>query len=118
MLINATKNCVENLIAKGIHGSNIAILIPTVVLGMVHFQSVKKDCACQVDASSSSSETWFESFMAYIYMTETELDAVLTESEDDNFLFDPIDCVVQAINVLTGRNALYRCCRLIYKPKV
>ena len=30
-------------------------------------------------------------------MTETELDAILTESEDDKFLFDPIYCAVQAI---------------------
>jgi len=30
-------------------------------------------------------------------MTETKLDAILTESEDDHFLFDSIDCVVQAI---------------------
>jgi len=96
MSAKATKNCVENLIAKGIQSSNIAVLIPTVVLDTAHLQSIKKDGACQADASSSSSENWFESFMAYMDMTETELDAILTESEDDSFLFDSIVCV-QAI---------------------
>jgi len=52
MSVKATKNCVETLIAKGIQSSNIAVLTPTVVLDMDHLQSVKKDCACQVDASS------------------------------------------------------------------
>jgi len=30
-------------------------------------------------------------------MTEAELDAILTESEDDILLFDQLDCVLQAI---------------------
>jgi len=30
-------------------------------------------------------------------MTEAELDAILIESEDDNSLFDQIDCVLQAV---------------------
>jgi len=30
-------------------------------------------------------------------VTEVELDAILTESEDDKFLFGQIDCVLQAI---------------------
>jgi len=97
MAVKATKNCLENFIAKGIQSSNIAVLTPTVVLDIDHLQSVKKDCACQVDASSSSSENWFKSFMAYMDMTETELETKLTESEDDTLFFDPIDCVVQTI---------------------
>jgi len=31
-------------------------------------------------------------------MTETELDTLLAESEEDNLLSDPIDFIVQAIN--------------------
>jgi len=31
-------------------------------------------------------------------MTEAELDVMLTESEEDNLLPNPIDCIVQAIN--------------------
>jgi len=100
MSVKATKNCVENVIAKGIYASNIVVLTPTVVLDTVHLQSAKKDCACQVDVSSAGSEDWFESFLADIDVTENELDAILIESEDDNFLFDPIDCVVQAIKVM------------------
>ena len=75
-------------------------MTPTVILDTAYLQSFKIDCACQVDASSSNSEDWFESFLAYIDVTETELDAILIESEDDNFLFDQIDCVVQAIKAM------------------
>jgi len=88
------------LIAKGINASNIVVLTPTVVLDTTYLQSFKIDCACQVDVSNSSSENWFESFLEYIDVTETELDAILTESEDDNFSFDQIDCVVQAIKAM------------------
>ena len=35
--------------------------------------------------------------MTCMDLTETELDAILTESDEDNFLFESIDCVVQAI---------------------
>ena len=97
MSVKATANCVENLIAKGINASNIAVLTPTVVLDTAYLQSFKKDRACQVDVSSSSSEDWFESFLEYIDVTKNELDAILTESEDENCLFDQIDCEVQAI---------------------
>ena len=31
-------------------------------------------------------------------MTEAEVDTMLTESEDDNLLPHPIDCIMQAIN--------------------
>jgi len=31
-------------------------------------------------------------------VTEADLDTILTESEEDNLLPDPIDCIVQAIN--------------------
>ena len=95
--IKATKYCVENLIAKSIRASNIAVLIPSVILDTVHLQGFEVHCACQVDISSSSSKDWFEIFLEFIDVTEAELDAMLTESEDDNLLFDQIDCVLQAI---------------------
>ena len=44
MTIKATKNCVENLIAKGIGASSIAVLIPTVVLDTAHLQGIEVDC--------------------------------------------------------------------------
>ena len=67
------------------------------MLSTVHLQSAKKDCAFQVDVSSADSEGWFGSFLTDIDMTQNELDAMLIESEEDNFLFGPIDCIVQAI---------------------
>jgi len=33
-------------------------------------------------------------------VTQAELDAIMTESEEDNLFPDPIDCIVQAINSL------------------
>ena len=36
-------------------------------------------------------------FWEYIDVTEAELDAILTMSEDDNLLFGQMDCVLQAI---------------------
>jgi len=88
------------LIAKGIHGSKIAVLTPIVVLDTVHLQNTKKDCACQADVLSADSEDCFGNFLTEIDVTEKELDAFLTESEDDNFLFGPIECVIQAIKVM------------------
>jgi len=62
MSIKATKNCVENLIAKGINASNIVVLTLAVVFDTVHLQSFRANCACQVDVLSSRSEDWFEIF--------------------------------------------------------
>jgi len=98
MSVRATKNCVENLTAKGINASNIVVLTPTVVLDTIHLQSSRIDCACQVGVSSLCSENWFESALECIDMIEAELDAILTESEEDNLLFDQIDYIEQAIN--------------------
>jgi len=101
MSVKATKSCVENLMAKGISAANIVVLVnfvPTVVLDTVHLQSSRVDCACQVGASSLCSENWFESVLECIDMTEAEPDALLTESEEDNLLFDRIEYIVQAIN--------------------
>jgi len=94
MSVKATENCVKNLIAKGIHGSKIALLTSMVVLDTVHLQSPRVDCACQVDVSSSCSKNWFESVLECIDITETELEIISTATEDDNLLFDPIDCTV------------------------
>ena len=95
-------------------------MTPTVILDTAYLQSFKIDCACQVDASSSNSEDWSESFLAYIDVTETELDAILIESEDDNFLFDQIDCVVQAIKAMrfTWPQCPVQRLQTFYKPKV
>jgi len=98
MLVKATENCVESSMAKGINAADIAVLNPTVTLDTVYLQSSKTDCACQVDTLSSSSENWFESFLECMDVTEAEIDTMLTESEEDNLLPDPVDCIVQAIN--------------------
>jgi len=100
MSVKATKSCVENLIAKGINASNIVVLTPTVVLDTVHLQIPRIDCACQADVLSSYSENWFESLLECIDVAEAELDAILTESKDDNSLFEQIDCLVQAIDFI------------------
>jgi len=96
-MVKATENCIGHLMAKGINAADSVVRNPTVTLNTGYWQSLKIDCTHQVDTSSSNSVIWFESLMTYMDMTETELDAILTESEDDNFLFDSIDCVVQAI---------------------
>jgi len=98
MSVKATENCVESLKAKGINAASIVVLTPTVTLDTVHLQSPRIDCACQVDTLSSSSENWFESLLEGMDVTQVELDAIMTESEEDNLLPDPIHCIVQAIN--------------------
>ena len=69
------------------------MLIPTVWL-----DTDCSNCASQVETTRSSAENWFASFLECIDVTEAELEAMLTESEEDNLLFDQIDCFVQAIN--------------------
>ena len=96
MLVKATQNCVKSLMAKGINTTNIVVLTPTVTLDTFYLQSPRIDCACQVDTLSSSSENWFESLLESMDVTEAELDAILTEPEEDNLLPDPIDCIMQA----------------------
>jgi len=97
MLVKATEKCVKSLMADGINVTNIVVLNPTVTLDTVDLQSLRINCACQVDTSSSSSENWFQSFLECMDVTEAELDTMLTESEEDNLLPDLIDCIVQAI---------------------
>jgi len=84
--------------AKGINAADTVVLNPTVTLDTVYLQSSRTDCDCQVDTLSSSSENWFENFLECMDVTEAELDTMLTGSEEDNLLPDPIDCIVQAIN--------------------
>ena len=98
MLVKATENCVESLMSKGIKAADIVVLNPTVTLDTVYLQSSRTNCACQVATLSSSSENWFESFLECMDVTEAELDTILTYSEEDNLLYDSIDCIVQAVN--------------------
>jgi len=84
MTVKATENCIERLMAKGINAADIVVRNPTVILDTVYWQSLRIDCARQVDTSSSSCENWFESFLEYMDVTEAELDTTLTESEEDN----------------------------------
>ena len=107
------------MVAKGIDASDIIVQTPTVVLNAVRLQSVKVDCACQVDIRKPYSENWFEKFMECIDMTEVETDTTSTESEDDDLLFDQINIVVEAImSMRFGPNALFRDYRTRYKTKV
>jgi len=92
MTVKATGNCVTNLMAKGINAADIAVLDPTVTL-----HSFRIYCAGQVETPSSSSENWFEEFLECMNVTETELDTLLAESED-NLISDSVDYIVQAIN--------------------
>jgi len=98
MSIKATKNCIKSFVAKGVDASDIVVLTPTAILDTVYLQSPRIDFASQFDALSSSSENWFESFLENMVVTEAKADAILTESEEDNLLPDPIDGIVQAIN--------------------
>jgi len=96
MSVKATKNCVESLMAKGINVASIAVLTLTVVLDTAYVQSSQVDGVSKDDAPSPSSENWFENLLECIDVTEAELDAALTESEEDILLYDQIDCAVQA----------------------
>jgi len=97
MTVKATENCVKSLMAKGINADSIVVLTPTVFLDIAYLQSSQVDCVSKDEIPCSNPENCFESFTACMDMTETELDAILTETEDDNFLFNSIDCVIQAI---------------------
>ena len=97
MLVKATKNCVANLIAKGVASSNIVIETPTVALNAARLQGTRIDCACQADIRNSYSEDRSDKFMECIDMTEIETDTTSTESEDDDLLFEQINIVVEAI---------------------
>jgi len=81
----------------GINAASIVVLTPTVVVNTAHLQSSQVNCVSNDDVPSSSSENWFVNFLECIDVTEAELNAILTESEDDKFLFGPTDYVVQAI---------------------
>ena len=93
MTVKLTERYIGFLMAKGTNAADIAVQNPTVILNTGNWQSLKTDCTRQVDTSSSNSVNWFESLMTCMDMTETELDAIQTESEDDN-LFESIDWVV------------------------
>jgi len=97
MTVKATENCIKSLIANAMNTADIVVLNSTVTLDTVYLQSLRIDCTCQVDTLRSSSENWFENFWN---VTEAELHTILTESEEDNLLPDPIDCIVQAINFI------------------
>jgi len=93
MTVKATGNCVTSLTAKGTNAADSVVLDQTVTL-----HSLRIYCAGQVETPSSSSENCFEEFLECMDVTEAELDTLLTESEEDNLMSDPIDCIVQAIN--------------------
>jgi len=80
MTVKATKNCIEGLIAKGVDVSDVVVLTPTIWLDNCP-QSLQRNCASQVETTSSSAENWFASLLECIDMTEAELDVMLTESE-------------------------------------
>jgi len=98
MSVKATENCTESLIAKGVDVSDVVVLIPTVWLDTDCPQNFQRNCASQVETTRSSAENWFASFLECTDVTEAELEAMSTESGEDNLLFDQIDYIVQAIN--------------------
>jgi len=83
MSVKATKNCVEKLITKGINADSIVVLASNVFLDTACLQSSQVECVSKMYAPSSSSENWFESVLEYVDVTEAELDAILTKSEED-----------------------------------
>jgi len=100
MTVKATEGCVQKLMANGVNVADIMVRDPKVISDTVDSQSLKTriDFACQADTSSSSSENWFGKFLEYMDVTETELDTLLEELEEDSLMSDPIDSIVQAIN--------------------
>jgi len=97
MSVKATENCIESLIAKGVDVSDVVVLTPTFWLDTDCPQSFQRNCASQVETTRSSAENWFVSFLECIDVTEAELEAMLTESEEDELLFDQVDCILQVI---------------------
>ena len=97
MSVKATENCTESLIAKGVDVSDVVVLTPTVWLDTDCLQSFQRNCASQVETARSSAENWFASFLECIDVAESELEAMSTESEEDELLFDQIDCILQVI---------------------
>jgi len=61
MIVEATENCIESLIAKGVDVSDVVVLTPTVWLVNCP-QSPQRNCASQVETTRSSAENWFASF--------------------------------------------------------
>jgi len=59
MSVKAAKNCVENLMAKGINAASIVVLTPTVVLDTTYMQSSQVDYVSKDDTPNPSSENWF-----------------------------------------------------------
>jgi len=92
MTVKVTGNCVTSLMAKGIKAADIMALDPTVTL-----QNLRIYCGGQVETPSIISENWVEEFLECMDVTETELDTLLAESEEENLILDPIDYIVQAI---------------------
>jgi len=93
--VKATGNCVTSLMAKGKKAADIVVVDPTVTL-----QSLRISRGGQVETPSTSSENWFEEFLECMDVTETELDTLLAESEEDNLISDPIVYLVRAINYI------------------
>ena len=100
MTIKTIESCIQSLKANGVNVADIMVRTPKVILDAFHLQSIKVviDFACQADTSSTSSESCFGKFLEHMDVTETELDTLLAESEEDNLKYDPIDSIVQAID--------------------
>ena len=100
MTIRATESCVQSLMVNGINVADVMVRTPKVLLDTFGLQNLKIgiDVACQTSTSSTSSEDWFEEFLKNMEVMETELGTWLAEEFEDNFKYDPIDCIIQAIN--------------------
>jgi len=91
MTIKATESCAQSLMANGVDVADVMVRTPKVILDAFDLSILKVgiDFACQADNSSTSSKSWFGAFLEHMDMTETELDILLAESEEDNLKYDP-----------------------------
>ena len=91
MTLKATESCVQSLMDNGVNVADVMVRTPKVILDAFDLSSLKVgiDFAHQADTSSTSSESWFGEFLEHMDVTETELDILLAESEEDNLKYDP-----------------------------
>jgi len=100
MTVKTTESCVQSLLVNGINIANVMVQTPKIILDTfkLHNFNVEIDVACQTNPSSASSEDWFEEVVGNMGVMETELDIWLAEAVKNNLRYDPVDCIIQAIN--------------------
>jgi len=100
MTINATKHCIEKLIAEGANAAEITAMTLSIVLTPVQSLSDKVDQAYQVveiDSVDSSQKTLFENYLQDIGCTKAEAQAIVSGLEKERLLTGKSTYALQVI---------------------